>query len=37
MTFYSSGGWESNDPERVTYCGGVDLMPRFGSRGKTTG
>jgi hypothetical protein len=37
MTFYSSGEWESNDTEMVAYCGGADLISRFGSRGKTAG
>jgi hypothetical protein len=27
--FYSSGGWESGDPERVADGGSVDLMLQF--------
>jgi hypothetical protein len=27
--FYSSGGWESVGPRRVTCCGGAYLMLRF--------
>jgi hypothetical protein len=36
MTFYSSGWWELDGPERVTIGGGVNSMLRFGSRGEVT-
>jgi hypothetical protein len=28
-SFYSSGGWESGDPERVAYDGGADSLLQF--------
>jgi hypothetical protein len=29
MTFYSSGGWETDDPRKVTGGDGADSMLRF--------